>query len=54
MNEQIFFDLGQQRYSEDIARAEHDYAQQAVIDIEAQSVRDRVALGLVASIIAVG
>ena len=47
MNEQIFFDLGKQRYSEDVARAERNYAQQVVIDIEAQSVRDRVALGLV-------
>ena len=47
MNEQIFFDLGKQRYSDDIARGERNYAQQAVVDIEAQSVRDRIALGLV-------
>ena len=47
MNEQIFFDLGKQRYSDDVARGERNYAQQAVVDIEAQSVRDRIALGLV-------
>ncbi len=47
MNEQLFFDIGRQRYSEDIARAERNFAQQVVTEIEARSARDRVALGLV-------
>ncbi len=47
MNEQLFFDIGQQRYSEDITRAERNYAQQAANEIDAQSARDRIALGLV-------
>ena len=47
MNEQIFFDLGKQRYSDDVARGERNYAQQAVIEFEAQSARDRLAIGLV-------
>ena len=47
MNEQLFFDIGRQRYSEDIARAESNLTQQVVNEVEARSARDRIALGLV-------
>ena len=47
MNEQIFFELGKQRYSDDVARGERNYARQTAVEFEARSVRDRIALGLV-------
>ena len=47
MNEQLFFDIGQQKHVETIARAERNLAQQTVNEIGSRSTRDRLALGLV-------
>ena len=47
MNEQLCFHIGNQKHIENVARAERNFAQQAANEIEAQSARDRVALGLV-------
>ena len=47
MNEQLYYDIGQQKHTENVARAERNIARQASSKQNADSTRDRIALGLV-------
>ena len=47
MNEQLFFDIGRQRHSDDVARAERAIARRATLGVEASTTRDRAELGLI-------
>ncbi len=47
MNEQIFFDLGQQRYNDDIARGEANYKRQAATAVQASGPRFQLAISLI-------
>ena len=47
MNEQLFFDIGQQKHSEKVARAERNIRQRAAQGSTPRSTRDQIALSLV-------
>ena len=46
MNEQIFFDLGQQKYSDDVARGEANHKRQADLDSTSAGPRFHLAVAL--------
>ena len=47
MNEQIFFDLGQQRYNDDVVRGEANYKRQSANAPQDSGPRFQIALALV-------
>ena len=47
MNEQIFFDLGQQKYTGDVARGEANYQRQAATVATGNGPRAKLAVSLV-------
>jgi len=47
MNEQLFYDIGQQKHIENVTRAERNVARQAARGSASPAARDRIALGLV-------
>jgi hypothetical protein len=47
MNEQIFFDLGQQRYNDDIARGEANYKRQTATVVQSSGPRLQLAISLI-------
>lgn len=47
MTEQLFYNIGQQRYHADVARADRNYARRVASEIETRSNRDQIVYGLV-------
>jgi hypothetical protein len=47
MNEQLFFDIGQQKYTDDVTRGEANYQVQNAIAALSNGPRAKIAVGLV-------